>query len=86
MVRHLRSLLMQLKKDKPLFIMPVIEKQRTKRAMICLFLAVLEMVKLHAVELVQKDLFDEIALKRGEDFDTVFSGAEAVPSIEEEYK
>ena len=32
--------------------------------MICLFLAVLEMVKLHAVELVQKDLFDEIALKR----------------------
>ena len=62
----------------------LIEKQHTRRAMICLFLAILEMVKLHAVELVQKELFDEIALKRGEGFDTVFSGAQ--PSIEEEYK
>ena len=86
MVRHLRALLEQGKKDKPLFIMQVIEKQRTKRAMICLFLAVLEMVKLHAVELVQKDLFGEIALKRGEDFDTAFTGAQATPAIEEEYK
>ena len=86
MVRHLRSLLLQLKKDKPLFIMPVIEKQRTRRAMICLFLAILEMVKLHAVELVQKDLFEEIALRRGEDFDSVFSGGQGAPSIEEEYK
>ncbi len=51
-----------------------------------MFLAVLEMVKLHAVELVQKDLFGEIALRRGEDFDTAFSGNQAAPSIEEEYK
>jgi segregation and condensation protein A len=85
MVRHLRALL-QNRKDKPLFIMEVIEKQRTKRAMICLFLAVLEMVKLHAVELVQKDLFGEIALKRGEEFDSAFSGAQPTPDIEEEYK
>ena len=74
MVRHLRSLLQHARKDKPLFIMEVIEKQRTKRAMICLFLAVLEMVKLHAVELVQKDLFGEIALRKGEEFDSAFSG------------
>ena len=86
MVRHLRSLLQQTRKDKPLFIMEVIEKQRTRRAMICLFLAVLEMVKLHAVELVQKDLFGEIALKRGEDFEAAFSGAQPAPAIEEEYK
>lgn len=86
MVRHLRSLLEHAPKDKPLFIMQVIEKQRTKRGMICLFLAVLEMVKLHAVELVQKDLFGEIALKRGEDFESAFSGAQPAPSIEEEYK
>ena len=85
MVRHLRSLLHS-KKDKPVFIMEVIEKQRTKRAMICLFLAVLELVKLHAIELVQKDMFGEIAIKRGEDFDAVFSGAQPAPAIEEEYK
>src|SRR5579883_2548699 len=57
MVRHLRSLLQQQRREKPLFIMEVIEKQRSRRAMICLFLAVLELVKLHAVELVQKELF-----------------------------
>ena len=85
MVRHLRSLL-QGKKEKPLFIMEVIEKQRTRRAMICLFLAVLEMVKLHAIELVQKDLFGEIAIKRGEEFDAAFSGAQPAPAIEQEYK
>ena len=86
MVRHLRALLQATKKDKPLFIMQVIEKQRTRRAMICLFLAILEMVKLHTVELVQADLFGEIALKRGEDFDAVFSGEQPTPAIEEEYK
>jgi segregation and condensation protein A len=86
MVRHLRSLLQHSRKDKPLFIMEVIEKQRTRRAMICLFLAVLEMVKLHAVELVQRDLFGEIALKRGEDFETAFSDAQPAGAIEEEYK
>jgi len=85
MVRHLRSLL-EMTKNKPLFIIEVIEKQHSRRAMICLFLAVLEMVKLHTVELVQKDLFGEIALKKGEDFDAVSSGAQPAPAVEEEYK
>jgi segregation and condensation protein A len=66
--------------------MQVIEKQRTKRAMICLFLAVLEMVKLHTVEFVQKELFGEIALKKGEEFDAVFTGTQAEPAIEQDYK
>ena len=86
MVRHLRTLLAATRKDKPLFIMQVIEKQRTKRAMICLFLAVLEMVKLHTVEFVQKELFGEIALKKGEEFDTVFTGTQAEAAIEQDYK
>ena len=34
--------------------------------MIALFLAVLEMVKMQAVEICQKDLFGEIALRRSE--------------------
>ena len=45
MVLHVRSLLEAVKKDEPLFILQVMEKQRSRRAMICLFLAVLEMVK-----------------------------------------
>ena len=46
--------------------MRVFELQRTRRAMIALFLAVLEMVRMQAVVVTQKDLFGEIALKRHE--------------------
>jgi len=85
MVLHLRSLLSGANKDKPLFILQILEKQRSRRAMICLFLAVLEMVKLHAVEIVQKDLFGEIALVQGAGFDAAFAENDSV-SLEEEYK
>jgi segregation and condensation protein A len=69
MVAHLRGLLRDAKKDKPVFILQVMEQQRTRRAMICLFLAVLEMVKMQAVQILQKDLFGEIALGKGERFE-----------------
>jgi segregation and condensation protein A len=86
MVAHLGNLLRNTRRDKPLFILQVLEQQRTRRAMICLFLAVLEMVKMQAVEIVQKDLFGEIALRKHERFDAVFSSSEPMPAIEEEYK
>jgi len=83
MVTHVRSLLSGMKKDKPLFILQVLAKQRSRRAMICLFLAVLEMVKMQTVLILQKDLFGEIALGRGDRFDeTILPPAD----IEEEYK
>jgi segregation and condensation protein A len=84
MVLELRSLLLATKKDKPLFILRVMERQRSRRAMICLFLAVLEMVKSQSVTILQADLFGEIALAKGERFEE----AEAQPpaEIEEEYK
>ena len=85
MVLHLKSLLSTTLRDKPLFILQVLEKQRTRRAMICLFLAVLEMVKLQAVEIVQKDLFGEIALVQGSSFESAFA-AEGSAVLEEEYK
>ena len=51
--------------------------------MICLFLAVLEMVKSQTVLILQPDLFGEIALAKGERFEE----APALPdAIEEEYK
>jgi segregation and condensation protein A len=86
MVQHLRNLLEHTRHDKPLFILQVIEQQRSRRAMICLFLAVLEMVKMQAVEILQKDLFGEIALRKHEQFDAVFSKEMPMPAIEEEYK
>jgi segregation and condensation protein A len=83
MVLHVRRLLAETKPDKPLFILQLMEKQRSLRAMICLFLAVLEMVKMHAVEILQKELFGEIALGRGERFD---ESVAPPPELEEEYR
>ncbi len=83
MVLHVRKLLADSKPDKPLFILQLMEKQRSLRAMICLFLAVLEMVKMHAVEILQKELFGEIALGKGERFD---ESEAPPPELEEEYK
>ena len=84
MVAHLRSLLEKTRRDKPVFILQVMEKQRSRRAMICLFLAVLEMVRTQAVKIVQPELFGEIALAKGERFDD--TTAQPVRAIEEEYK
>jgi len=83
MVRHVRSLLEHTRKDKPLFILQLMEKQRSRRAMICLFLAILEMVKTQTVQILQKDLFGEIALGKGEMFDEAPLPA---GEIEEDYK
>src|SRR5690348_13087524 len=63
MIRYLKDQFQQVAPDQPVFIMRVFEMQRTRRAMIALFLAVLEMVRMQAVVVTQKDLFGEIALK-----------------------
>ncbi|MGI8988267.1 MAG: segregation and condensation protein A [Bryobacteraceae bacterium] len=86
MVMHLRSLLENSRPDKPVFILQVLERQRSRRAMICLFLAVLELVKMQAVEICQKDLFGEMALLKHKNFDTVMGSNQPIPAIEEEYK
>jgi chromatin segregation and condensation protein Rec8/ScpA/Scc1 (kleisin family) len=53
--------------------------------MICLFLAVLELVKLQALGLAQKDAFGEIGLKRLEGFDTAFATDQVMTAIDEGY-
>jgi len=84
MVAHVRTLLNATRQDKPLFILQVMESQRTRRAMICLFLAVLEMVKAQTVLILQPDLFGEIALAKGERFEE--ADGQLPPEIEEDYK
>jgi segregation and condensation protein A len=83
MVTHVHELLAHTRADKPLFILRVMEQQRTVRAMICLFLAVLEMVKMQRAQILQKDLFGEIALGKGENFE---GEPIAEATIEEDYK
>jgi segregation and condensation protein A len=71
--------------DKPVYIMRILERQRTRRAMIALFLAVLEMVRMQAVVVTQKDLFGEMALERHGNFDAVFASGEPIAAIEKDY-
>jgi segregation and condensation protein A len=61
------------------------ERQKSRRAMICLFLAILEMVKRQALLLTQIDAFGEIGLKKNEDFEETPSGSESLAAIEQEY-
>jgi segregation and condensation protein A len=50
----------------------------SRGAMICALLAVLEMVRLQAVALTQKELFGSILLRKHKMFDAVFAGEVAV--------
>jgi segregation and condensation protein A len=61
------------------------ERQRSRRGMICLFLALLELVKLQAVGLVQKDTFGEIGLKRLKGFESAFASEQVMTAIDEGY-
>ncbi len=86
MMLYLKSVFLSVGEDEPVFIVRVFEQQRTRRAMIALFLAVLEMVKMQAVEVCQQDLFGEIALRRLKSFEAVFAGGDPVSAIEKDYR
>jgi segregation and condensation protein A len=85
MIRYLRSVFLAAG-DGPVYILRIFEQQRTRRAMIALFLAVLEMVRMQAVEILQKDMFGEIALRRHKMFDTVLAAGDTVATVEKDYK
>jgi segregation and condensation protein A len=85
MILYLKKIFLTAGEDEPVFILQILERQRRVRAMIALFLAVLEMVKMQAVTVEQKDLFGEIALRRHPSFDSAFAGGVPVLAIEQEY-
>jgi segregation and condensation protein A len=84
MVRYLKERFLEAGGE-PVFILRIFEQQRTRRAMVALFLAVLEMVRMQAVVVTQKDLFGEIALQRHPSFDAVFASGEPLAAIEKDY-
>ena len=85
MIRYLKDCFVEAGADQPVFIVRVFEQQRTRRAMIALFLAVLEMVRMQAVVVTQKELFGEIALQRHASFDEVFASEQPIAAIEKDY-
>ena len=85
MIRYLQEQFAEAGRDKPVFILRVFERQRSRRAMVALFLAVLEMVRMQAVVVTQKDLFGEIALQRHSNFEAVFASGDPIAAIEKDY-
>ena len=84
MIQYLGKLLRQKRKG-PLSAIELFERQRSRRAMICLFLAILELVKRQAVALTQTDAFGDIGLEAGQGLDHTVGSEEQLSAIEQEY-
>lgn len=85
MILYLKSLL----RDKPMNVMisiaELFEEQRSRKAIVCLFLAILEMVKIQAIAVVQKDAFSEISIRKSKGFEQFAATEGVAPQVEEEY-
>jgi segregation and condensation protein A len=64
--------------EKPIRLKHVFKHLNSNRALVCAFLAVLELVRLQAVILRQEGVFGEIVLKKHTGFDTAFGDQAAV--------
>jgi segregation and condensation protein A len=85
MIRYLHDQFVEAGPGQPVLILRVFEKQPSRRRMIVLFLAVLELVRMQAVVVVQNELFSEIALERHASFDSVFASDQPISAIEKDY-
>lgn len=86
MILFLKQTLSALPKRQTLALVPLFEQQRSRRAMICLFLAILEMVKQQAIHLTQAESFGEIHIRRDDKFDEMLAADDEAARIEQEYK
>lgn len=86
MIRYLRDALLEDRHaTDAISATELFERQRSRRAMICLFLAILEMVRMQAISLVQAEAFGDIGIKRHRNFEEVFASDQALAAIQEEY-
>lgn len=72
-------------RNEALSITQLFERQRSRRAMISLFLAILELVKRQTVELTQGEAFGDIGLRRGPAFEESAENAEDLAAVEQDY-
>ena len=62
------------------------ERQTSRKAMICLFLAILEMAKRQVIEFAQTELFGDIGVKPCEGWEKELDESGSLESVEQEYK
>ena len=85
MIRYVREMLNSSQRGQPVSVTELFERQRSRRAILCLFLAILELVKRQAVQFAQKEAFGDILIKRSVSFDEVIGSDEAIAAVEQEY-
>ncbi len=64
--------------DRPVRLKEVLRNVQSRSALVCMFLALLELVRLQAILLRQERVFGDILLKKHEHFDTVMAEQTAV--------
>jgi len=64
--------------DRPLRLKQILQNVQSRTALVCMFLALLELVRLQAIQLRQDRLFGEILLRKHVGFDAVMAEQSAV--------
>ena len=85
MIRYLQDLLKNARSNELFSATDLFEQQRSRRAMICLFLAILELVRSQALELSQGESFSDIRLRRHAAFEETAGSEEVLAAVEQDY-
>src|SRR5690348_1698297 len=76
MIEYLRRRLMM--EEKPIRLKQLLRNLQSRQVLVCMFLAMLEMVRLQAIQLRQEALFGEILVRKHAEFDNVMGEQSAV--------
>ncbi|MDZ4802864.1 MAG: segregation/condensation protein A [Bryobacteraceae bacterium] len=85
MIRFVREMLKGTPRDASISVIGLFEKQGSRRAMLCLFLALLELVKRQAVILSQAEAFGDIMIRASDNMDEAILSDQQIASVEQEY-
>jgi segregation and condensation protein A len=85
MIQYVRDQLARPRRHGILSATQLFEGQRSRRAMICLFLAILELVKRQSVSLTQGEAFGDIGLERGPFFEIDPESLADLATVEQDY-
>ena len=76
MIDYLRRRLML--EEKPIRLKQLLRNLQSRQALVCMFLAMLELVRLQAIQLRQEALFGEILVRKHAEFDNILGQQNAV--------
>ena len=76
MIDYVRRRLMV--EDRPIRLKQILMRVASRQALVCMFLALLEMVRLQAIQVRQEKLFGEIAVRKHTHFDEIMNEQSAV--------